>query len=227
LDAPLYSRSLGVHSRNREAVRAVIHEFLCPSDRGERVSAAFGPTNYAACAGSGGGGGTPFDADGAFFINSATALKDFADGASHTALAGESLLGETPPPLTPRSDADPRLVYGFAPAAPLTAASCGATALWNLSDPPSYSWANGEFRSALYNHWTTPNSRDFDCVSAKLLGPLAERYAAYGWRTSRSNHPGGVHVATADGAVDFVVDAIDLPAWQALATRAGEDDVAP
>ena len=221
LQTPLYARDFSIPEANREAVRAVVPEFLCPSDRQERVSPAFGPTNYALCAGSGAEGGTPFNSDGLFYINSATPLRQIADGTSQTALAAECTLGESVPPLTPRAEADPRLVYGFARAAPLTEASCDETATWNLSDPPGFAWANGEFRSALYNHHRPPNASQFDCVSAKLIAPLAERYAAYGWRTARSYHPGGVNVAMADGSAAFFDEGVDRPLWQALSTRSG------
>ncbi len=225
LDLPLYQADFSTPAPNREGVKALLPGLLCPSDRQERVSSAFGPTNYAACAGSGTGGGTPFDSGGLFYINSGTRMSDISDGASHTALLAECTLGETPPPLTPRSAADPRLVYAFARAVPMTDASCEESALWNLSDPPGFSWANGEFRSALYNHYRPPNSRQFDCVSAKLLGTYTDQYAAYGWHTARSYHPGGVNAALADGSAQFVADGIDVDMWQALATRAGEEPV--
>ncbi|HEX6963631.1 MAG TPA: DUF1559 domain-containing protein, partial [Lacipirellula sp.] len=159
---PLYARDFSIFAQNREGVRTIIPLLLCPSDRNERVSEAFGPTNYALCGGSGAGGGTPFDADGLFYINSATPLRKITDGASRTVLAAECTLGEAVPPLTPRSAADPRLMYGFAAAAPLTDASCAATSTWNLSDPPSFAWANGEYRSAIYNHYRGPNSAELD-----------------------------------------------------------------
>ena len=223
LSAPLYQADFQISPANRDAVRTIIPGFLCPSDRQVRISESFGPTNYAVCGGTGLGGGTPFDADGIFAINSETRIADVTDGTTHTVLLAEGVLGETPPPLTGRAVANPQLVYGFAMGVPLTTAACGATALWNLSDPPGYSWANGEYRSAVYNHWTTPNARQFDCVTARTIAPPEEKYAAYGWRTARSNHVGGVNVALADGSCRFVGDEIDLPAWQAIATRAGED----
>jgi prepilin-type N-terminal cleavage/methylation domain-containing protein len=227
LEAPLYSASLSVHPRNRAAVAAFIPAFLCPTDRGDRVEPSFGPTNYAACAGSGDGGGTPFEADGVFYVNSFTPLKNITDGASRTALFAECVLGEDPPPLTPRSDANPQLVYGFASGIPLADAPCQTTSNWNFTDPPSFSWANGEYRSAMYNHHGTPNSPVFDCISSRLLGSLAERYAAYGWRAARSNHPTGVSTALADGSVRVIADEIDLALWQAMATRAGEETPRP
>jgi hypothetical protein len=142
---------------------------------------------------------------------------------SQTALMSECVLGEDPAPLTPRREANPQLVYGFASGIPLADGPCNSTSNWNFTDPPSFSWANGEYRSALYNHHSTPNSPVFDCVSSRLLGSLAERYAAYGWRAARSNHAVGVNVALADGAVRVIEDGVDLAVWQALATRGGEE----
>jgi prepilin-type processing-associated H-X9-DG protein len=223
LDAPLYRVDFSVSPENAGTVKLMIPDFLCPSDRGDRVSPAFGPTNYAMCAGTGVDGGTPFDADGVFYINSATKLADIRDGASNTALVAEGVLGETPPPLTGRESANPQLVYAFGMGVPLTTATCGKSALWNLSDPPGFAWANGEYRSAMYNHWAAPNARDFDCVAAVTIAPPETKYAAYGWRTARSVHPGGVNVAMADGSAAFVGEEVALEAWQALATRSGEE----
>ncbi len=225
VSVPLFGRDLSVTRRNRPGVKTVLPQLLCPSDRGERVDEQFGPTNYATCSGSGAGGGTPFDADGLFFVNSYLRLRAVEDGLSQTVAAAETTLGETPPPLTPRSDVDPRLVYGFARGAELTDASCNETSLWNFTSPPSYSWANGEFRSAMYNHRHTPNAREIDCVSARLLGSLDVQFASYGWRGARSFHLNGVNVAFADGSCRFMVDAIEPALWQALATRAGNDEV--
>ncbi|RIK86658.1 MAG: prepilin-type cleavage/methylation domain-containing protein [Planctomycetota bacterium] len=223
LSVPLYGKDFSVFPQNQQPVRAMLADFLCPSDRQDRVSEGFGPTNYALCAGSGSGGGTPFDADGLFYINSAIRTRQIADGASRTALLAECTLGEAVSPLTPRGEADPRLVYAFARAAPLTDASCADTAVWNLSDPPGFAWANGEYRSAMYNHYRGPNSAELDCVSNKLIAPLAERYAAYGWRTARSYHAGGVNVALADGSATFVHETVQPDAWRALATRSGDE----
>ncbi|MBN1908515.1 MAG: DUF1559 domain-containing protein [Pirellulales bacterium] len=40
-----------------------------------------------------------------------------------------------------------------------------------------------------------------------------------------SRHPGGVHVATADGAVRFIVDDVDLQVYRAMATIGGSEVV--
>ena len=223
LDAPLYTSGFLISRENAATVKLVVPNFLCPSDRGDRVDEAFGPTNYAVCAGTGAEGGTPFEADGVFYINSGTRFGDLSDGASNTAMIAEGVLGEDPPPLTPRTGANPQLVYAFGRTAPLTTAGCEQSALWNLSDPPGFAWANGEFRSAMYNHWTTPNSREFDCVAAVTLGPVEVKYAAYGWRTARSQHPGGVNVGMGDGSTRLVADGVAMEVWRAMATRSGEE----
>jgi len=175
------------------------------------------------CGGSGIDGGTPFETDGLFYINSSTTFQEITDGYSHTVVASESILGQPIPIRTPRTDADPQLVYGFARAAPLTELSCAETALWNFTDPRGFAWANGEYRSALYNHHATPNSKQFDCMSAKLLGPISSRYASYGWRAARSFHAGGVNVVFADGSGRFASDGVDLSVWKSMATRQGEE----
>jgi prepilin-type processing-associated H-X9-DG protein len=223
LDVPLFGVDFQVSPENREAVSIRIAEFLCPSDRQDAENRSFGPTNYAACTGTGAGGGTPFAADGLFYINSATRFAEIADGLSNTVTFSESILGRTPPLMTPRDEADARLVYGFARAVPLTEAACEGTALWNFTQSRGFSWANGEYRSALYNHYWLPNASQFDCVSAVISGDLSQVHSGYGWKTARSWHSGGVNAAFADGSLRFLANEVDPAIWRAMATRdAGE-----
>jgi hypothetical protein len=158
-----------------------------------------------------------------FAINSNTQLEAVTDGASQTVFLSEATLGGAVAISTPRAQVDERLAYVFATAAPLTQTACDATSLYNFTDPPGFSWANGEYRSALYNHFRTPNSSELDCMSTKLLALINERYAAFGWRAARSLHPDGVNAARVDGSVQFYGDAIDRAVWRALATRNGEE----
>lgn len=223
LSLPMYRKDFSLPEENQAAVRQIIPDLLCPSDRMQRVHPNFGPTNYAASAGSGNDGGSPLTADGVFYINSNIRLADIADGASRTIMLSECVLGEPVPAMTPRAEIDPSTAYVFAASAPLVQSACDSSLLLNFTDPPSFSWANGEFRSSLYNHYRTPNSVEFDCVSAKLIGPISERYAAFGWRAARSLHPGGVQSAWADGSAGFVEQSIDPAIWRALSTRHGEE----
>ena len=221
---PLYIdlRPDAIAAQNKPIVKIVVPLFLCADDRGSAVSPIFGPTNYAGCAGAGGGDGTPYDTDGLFFINSRTRTKDITDGLSKTVAFSESLLGDSAS--TNRATVTPANAYRFIMSAPLTESSCAATAVWNFSDPRGFSWANGEYRTTLYNHWYPPNATTMACMGVLMsppAGKMERLYAAYGWRAARSRHPGGVNVVMADGATRFVRDEVDPAAWRALSTRAG------
>jgi prepilin-type processing-associated H-X9-DG protein len=221
LNLPLYNKSFGVLPQNAAGVKLLVPEFLCPSDRAERVNPAFGPTNYAACSGTGIDGGSPFKTDGLFYVNSFTRLREITDGTSRTLAMSESILGMNPPVGSTREQVDTRLVYSFSFAVPMNDGACGSAAMWNYTDPRGFAWANGEIRSGLYNHRFGPNATEIDCVSARTGGPLTERYAAWGWRAARSLHAGGVNALMADGSARIFADDVALDIWQALATRAG------
>ncbi len=226
---PLYIdlRPDAIAPQNKPIVKMVVPLFLCPSDRGVAVSPIFGPTNYAACAGSG-GDGTPYDTDGLFFINSQTRTRDVTDGLSKTVAFSESLLGDSSS--MNRATVTPANAYGFVMSAPLTAASCAGTAVWNFSDPRGFSWANGEYRTTMFNHSLRPNDETLDCMGVLMSPPggmMDRLYAAYGWRAARSRHPGGVNVIMADGSGQFVGDTVDPVVWKALATRAGGEAATP
>ena len=224
LTVPLYTdlRPDAIAPQNKPIVALTLNLFLCPSDRGSPVSPLFGPTNYAACTGSGAGGGTPFGTDGLFFVNSAIRTRNVSDGLSKTVAFSESILGAGPTATRDGSSVDPATAYAFTLAAPLSDSLCGSPMFWNYTDLRGFSWANGEYRTTLYNHRRLPNDRTIDCIGVVMNTTDRSRlYAGYGWRTARSRHPGGVHVALADGAVRFVEDAVDAEVWTAAATRGG------
>ena len=235
---PLYMPGAGypVDARNKTGVAQMLTEFLCPSDLRLAVKSDWGPTNYVACAGSGIGGGTPFDTDGVFYVNSATRFAKLPDGSSHTAEMSESLLGEDNSPTGAFAGARPerhyKFVLGFSATPDLTDAKCNSAAMYNSTlgngnDPRGCAWCSGEYRCALYNHYYTPNATNFDCVTSVTVDPTMPPktlYSAYGWRAARSSHPGGVNVLFADGSIRFVTDSIDPVIWKAASTRAGSDD---
>jgi prepilin-type N-terminal cleavage/methylation domain-containing protein/prepilin-type processing-associated H-X9-DG protein len=218
LSVPLYGADLQVRSENRAAVKIFVREFLCPSDIERAVSENFGPTNYAMCAGSGIGGGTPRDTDGACFMNSQTTPAKITDGLSKTALISESTLGQPQ-----QTTHDPATDYKFVFASPLSDTICKAANQWNNSDPRGFAWVNGEFRCALYNHFMTPNSATFDCMGVQLGGGVQLQFTPYGWRAARSWHPGGVNVAMADGSERFVGNEVDATVWKVLSTISGAE----
>ncbi len=225
LSVPLYDRvSFKVRPENVEAVKIVVAEFLCPSDIGQRVTEEFGPTNYAVCTGSGIRGGTPRNTDGMFFTNSETTPAKITDGLSKTALASESRLG---PPKVETEELevfiaeDPQIDYKFILTAPVAETPCQNSTYWNRDDPRGFAWVNGEYRCTMYNHWQTPNGESPDCMGVQFSGGVQARYAPYGWRAARSNHPGGANVLLADGSLRFVGDEVDADVWKDLATIAG------
>jgi prepilin-type N-terminal cleavage/methylation domain-containing protein len=237
LSLPLYMPGAGypISAPNKAGVSQVLPVFLCPSDVGARVKELMGPTNYAVCGGSGAGGGTPFDTDGAFYVNSETTFGDIADGSSNTIGLSECLLGED----TVRdsggafSSATPernyKFILGFGGSPDLTDFKCNGSLNYNSSagngnDPRGFAWCSGEYRSAAYNHYYPPNATQFDCITSVTVDPTPPPaqpilYSAYGWRAARSNHPGGVNGALLDGSTRFFNESIDPVAWQAMSTR--------
>jgi prepilin-type N-terminal cleavage/methylation domain-containing protein len=228
LTVPLYIQAIGesIAPQNRAAVARTVPLFLCPSDRGRPVSEIFGPTNYAACTGSGFGGGTPFETDGLYCANSRTQPRDITDGLSKTIAFSESILGEGPVATTNGTGIDAATGYAFTFTTPLTEAACGSPARYNFTDLRGFSWANGEYRTTLYNHARQPNAATLDCLASVVnTVDKARQYACYGWRTARSRHLGGVNVTMADSAVRFVEDTVDADVWRAMSTRAGGEAV--
>jgi prepilin-type N-terminal cleavage/methylation domain-containing protein/prepilin-type processing-associated H-X9-DG protein len=220
LDLPMYDLNYEVSTANKPGVALVVPLFLCPSDVGRVVSPGYGPSNYAACAGSGAGGGTPQKTDGVFYVNSRTKLNQIEDGSSHTVLFSESVLGNVK--LSPlQKDYWHDYKFLLLPGVPLTDALCNGATQWNNADPRGFSWSNGEYRTTLYNHYYTPNQAAFDCVGSQLFGSPDFKFTPFGWRAARSRHVGGVNVLLADGSVQFIVDQIDRTAWLALSTRKG------
>lgn len=222
LTVPLYGTGFQVMPQNRTTVARVVPLFRCPSDGQTIASQGFGPTNYALCAGSGAGGGTPFDADGICFLNSRVRARSVSDGLSKTVLASESVLGSGPLASDDRSTQSTQGSYAFVTEVPLTASICAAANSWNYLNQRGFSWANGEYRCAVYNHALTPNANTMDCMANDTSSTdVATTLAVWGWRAARSRHPGGVNVMMADGSGQFVGETIDPAVWRALATRAG------
>jgi prepilin-type N-terminal cleavage/methylation domain-containing protein/prepilin-type processing-associated H-X9-DG protein len=244
LSLPLYMPGAGypISEPNKVGISQIVREFLCPSDTGQRVKAEMGPTNYAVCAGSGAGGGTPFDTDGVFYVNSKTTFAQIIDGASHTVAASESLLGEdtardTSSAFTATSvERSYKFILGFGGTPELSDLKCNGSTSFNSSsgngnDPRGFAWCSGEYRCAMYNHYYLPNAAAYDCITSVTTDPTPppdkpKLYASYGWRTARSMHPGGVNVLLADGSAHLVNNDIDMTSWQAISTRDAADDSA-
>lgn len=95
---------------------------------------------------------------------------------------------------------------------PLSDEGCAAPTAWRLDK--GLGWWDGDYRSTIYNHYLTPNSRLYDCWQASPPHNPA-------WKAARSDHPGGVVTLFCDGHVAFVKDTVGLSVWRALGTRSG------
>ena len=225
LTVPLYVdlKPDAIAPQNKPIVRITVPLFLCPSDKAAPVSELFGPTNYAGSTGSG-LDGTPFETDGMFFVISRVAPKDVGDGLTKTVAFSESILGDGPTQTPDRAYAKPDTAYAFVMRSPLSDATCRSAGVWNYTDLRGFSWANGEYRTTLYNHARLPNDPTIDCIGV-VMNTSDKRlmYAGYGWRAARSRHPGGVNVTMADGSTRFVGDDVDAAVWKAAATRSGRE----
>jgi prepilin-type N-terminal cleavage/methylation domain-containing protein/prepilin-type processing-associated H-X9-DG protein len=204
-----------------------VNFFLCPSDGqqpptslpgGTQLSA---PTNYHFSTGDGspgaavpGDAGASVRANGAFVLGPPQSIATIRDGSSNTVAASEQLIGTAAGGAsTITGGALPEDVRRAAAigSTPLSDAGCAAPTGWRLDK--GLGWWDGDYRSTLYNHYLTPNSKLFDCWQSSPPHNPA-------WKAARSNHPGGVNVLFCDGHVAYVKDAIDLATWRALATRA-------
>jgi prepilin-type N-terminal cleavage/methylation domain-containing protein/prepilin-type processing-associated H-X9-DG protein len=230
LNQPIYQPpTYTITAANQFAVQQTVRIFLCPSDKQQPVSVAYGqpvigPTNYAACLGSGttnGGApfGSPLNADGMFMGVRHLTFADVTDGLSNTACFSESLLGDGPEAVTGAAPGGPERVYaylGFSGTA-VNDANCAGATTWNGNNRRGFMWASGEIRCVSYNHYYAPNPRNYDCIN----NDPAAGFTASGFRAARSLHSGGVNVLLGDGSVRFVQNTVNLGAWRALGTRAG------
>ena len=201
------------YAQNTTAMTTQVALFLCPSDGAPPPLTTSAPTNYAFCSGDGANGGDATNARGPFILGPAVSVAGLTDGTSQTAAAAEQLLGiagpytqTTPTPIPyPVARAFARM-----PAGPLTDSGCaGAPAGWLLNKGAA--WWDGDYLSALYNHYLPPNAARPDCIT----------YHNPGWKTARSLHPGGANLLFGDGHVAFLKNAVAPPVWSALSTRAG------
>jgi prepilin-type processing-associated H-X9-DG protein len=222
----MYDPTNQITAANRFAVVQKVKIFLCPSDRGEPVSSAYGvtnigPTNYVACHGNGVlNSGSPINADGIFPVQNGVRITDIGDGTSNTAAMSESILGAGGEAQA-ANPGDERTVYkylGFSGTLPSDATCAGTPFNWNGFNHRQFMWASGEPRAVSYNHYYPPNSKSYDCIANN---PSLPGFAAVGYKAARSRHTGGVNVLLGDGSVRFARDSVDVTVWRSAATRAG------
>ncbi|MDR1959076.1 MAG: DUF1559 domain-containing protein [Planctomycetaceae bacterium] len=217
----------------------VISSFLCPSDKGTSVitepvygNDTLGSTNYVVCTGSGVPAsadvpyGTVWRTNGIFMTRIRQSFASVTDGTSNTAMMSEGTLGEKISSDTPRAQANLRLHYVYSPSdQSLTEATCDAASLNGDKYVKGYIWFAGDYRATMYNHFYTPNSRQFDCISNYFLPNVSRQeywsMQSYGFHAARSWHTGGANLLLADGSARFASDTVSQDVWRAAATRNG------
>lgn len=208
------------HEVNHTVLATTLATLLCPSDGGGAGGAGWtGGTNYRVSLGD---QHTYYRSRGPMSsrrvpLSSAATI----DGLSHTAAFSERLRGSTG---TMRIE--PRrvmIVGGYDGFHPLeqTLADCVEQA--RLGAPKGFytycglTWMVGDYGQTWYNHVLEPNIAHPDC--------LVSLFVSFGLIAARSNHPGGVHAAMADGSARFISNSIDRQTWRALGSRSGGEIV--
>ena len=209
-----------------------IPTYACPSDpRSDELrdpgggKARLYPTNYGFNYGTwlvynprtGEGG------DGAFFPNSYLKMARISDGASMTMLAAEVKAWQ---PYT-RNGGPPGTDIPDTVAEAEAAVASGA----QFKITGHTEWPDGRVHHTGMTTTMTPNSRvelqqagetydaDFNSWQEGKNGKAGQ--TSYAIVTSRSYHPGSVHVVLMDGSAHLVQDGIDLAVWRELGSRAG------
>ena len=165
--------------------------------------------------------------DGAFYPNSFLRLAEFADGTANTLLAAEVKAWQ---PYT-RNGGPPQTQSPVTGAAATAFVASGG----EFKDTGHTEWPDGRVHHTGFTAALPPNTRvpftfqgreldaDYNSWQEGLNGRAGR--PTYAVITSRSFHPGIVHVALVDGSVRPAANTIERAVWQALATRSGGEAV--
>lgn len=237
---------------NLTAINFRVEGFLCPSDVITPVALNYGVANgmnnftqpvpcnnYRWCAGKSGWGGAAaaqfLGREGIFTrANTTKGIRDVVDGTANTAAFSERLRG--PAVGGPASFKNTQLNFQMPDNAALTIdqriemgrAACEDAQF--IANPPNYItnanytrsgafWARAAGVDTGYNHWLTPNKPSCRTIISGTRGSTRGSY------TASSNHPGGVSVLMADGAVKFITDTINADIWHAIATTGLQEQI--
>lgn len=228
---------VGGHSRmalnpvQARAARTVVSMLRCPSDGTMDIYGKYFTTpdrplaggNVVACIGS--GAGTDYDirypTDGLFYYRSACAFRNIQDGTSNTVVMSETLLGNHRETRGPRPEDAQRQLGQMSRSLRPNRGRPGLAGITNpnlaavLSRCTSWSgrrcagWIVGKPYTTMFHTYMSPNT------------PVPDLYSmGIGFFAARSNHPGGVNAALADGSVRFIAETINIRTWRALGSCA-------
>ena len=163
------------------------------------------------------------------------------DGQSNTAMISERLYGLAgSPKVTPGTSSNSKRgifavsATGSGPLSGPTGLTTFLTACKSLGTTPSVAsdrlgnnaYATNPWYLSMvsYNHVGSPNSNHCQDVGGDAGFVSTNGYVGpSGSSPATSNHPGGVHVAFADGSVRFIKDSIAPAIWWGIGTRFGKE----
>ena len=223
---------------NAQARGTQIPLFLCPSDF-NRMTANVA-ANQLGCAknnykGNGGNDtGEWISAtsteqnNGIFVTNVPVRLAGVTDGAAHTALFAEAVLGDGDDNHIEIPGDWFRIDTSNTTASQVYAACTGLAPQSGEDHQFSRSgrnWVNGNYVVTRYNHVMPPNTQS--CArcqsSATELGATANN--AGGATNASSRHPGGVNLVLVDASAQFISNDVAPAVWSALGSRDGGEVV--
>jgi prepilin-type N-terminal cleavage/methylation domain-containing protein/prepilin-type processing-associated H-X9-DG protein len=220
---------IGDEARLRQARTTTVQTFLCPSDIGPMGNElATGPYgfirgNYRGCVGSGDMYGSAVDGTAGPWGPGVFAVKP---GQSADPDAAEKTHGVRIAQIKDGTTATLLFSEGLVPSVTGWGGPMGEEIYGNMG-------------GALFSAALTPNTSAPDQVRGpcpqdqrdpqykapcQSLDPVAywwHPHAAGAHAAARSQHPGGVNVAMADGSIRFVTNTVDLGVWRGMGTRAG------
>ncbi len=222
------------YNANLTVTVAKVAAFLCPSDPwagkgndnsyvGSQGTTTMTPQQNSAT------GST-----GLFFYYISYGIANITDGTSNTIAFSEALVGNPanggystypgssvmscPAVLTANLyDANQNQAAIFTALAACNAAFMGPSANGQNNSYRGVYWEVGANGMTWFNTIVPPNSKQYpwgDCRDQGGGWPDEATFA-----TARSNHPGGVNVAMADGSVRFIKDSVNMMTWWALGTK--------
>lgn len=224
-----------INAESKQISSFRIAMLLCPDEvRDERRGAGTDEENYPLNYGWNGGLWLVYDSkfpqqgQGALQTNHRKRLATFLDGTSNTLLFSE-VKAYTPYFRNANQTTVPAL-----PEDPNTIAGLGGDF---KTETGHTEWVDGRVHQSGFTTTFAPNSRvpyeyngnivDIDWTNRQEgKGGLNDPYPTFAAVTSRSYHPQGVNIVTADGATSFIADDIATEVWRAMGTAAGREVVA-
>ena len=208
------------HAADHTAYSTRINLFICPSDP---APLGIAPCSYRGNTGVGSDTHTypeyPDSGNGIFPEGELVPAGSVPDGLSNTAAFSERVCGSGRVG-SPDPSRDCFALFGSPGRADSLVKACRLAANKdNASFTASGRWWFWKGRErTLYCHAQAPNGEVPDCIHPSSI-------TATGMVTARSDHPGGVNLALADGSVRFVSESISVATWRALGTRNGGEIV--